>query len=176
MLKWSLARYLNPADHDPPRITKADQDFAKKLDFKDIKFTVKVRDIHKIEKKKKRNSIGISVFGSGNSEKHPIYVSKKCCEEKHVDLLLIGEEGNRHYVLIKNSHSFMYDHTLHCGKKHFCHYCLQDSSTEEILKRHIKDCFKISGKERIIMLKKREYVKFKNYERKKVTVYNLCRF
>ena len=70
----------------------------------------------------------------------------------------------------------MYDHTLHCGKKHFCHYCLQDSSTEEILKRHIKDCFKISGKERIIMLKKREYVKFKNYERKKVTVYNLCRF
>ena len=54
MLKWSLARYLNPADHDPPRITKADQDFAKKLDFKDIKFTVKVRDIHKIEKKKEK--------------------------------------------------------------------------------------------------------------------------
>ena len=54
MLKWSLTRYLNPADHDPLRITKADQDFAKKLDFKDIKFTVKVRDIHKIEKKKEK--------------------------------------------------------------------------------------------------------------------------
>ena len=55
--KWSLARYLNPADHDLPRITKADQDFAKKLDFKDIKFTVKVRDIHEIEKKKKRKKL-----------------------------------------------------------------------------------------------------------------------
>ena len=45
----------------------------KKFDFKDIKFPVKVRDIHKIEKK---NSIGISVFGYKNKEKHPIYVLK----------------------------------------------------------------------------------------------------
>ena len=26
-------------------------------------------------------------------EKHQIYVSKKCYEEKHVNLVLIGEEG-----------------------------------------------------------------------------------
>ena len=58
------------------RITKADKDFSKSLDFKDIKFPVKVRDINKIEKK---NSIGISAFGYENKEKHPIYVSKKCC-------------------------------------------------------------------------------------------------
>ena len=47
--KWYLVRYLNPADHHPARITKADEDFAKKLDFKDIKFPVKVKDIHKIK-------------------------------------------------------------------------------------------------------------------------------
>ena len=58
----------------------------------------------------------------------------------------------------------MYDHSLHRGKKHFCRYCLQAFSTEEILKHHIKDCFKINGKQRIIMPKKDEYVKFKNYE------------
>ena len=39
-------------------------------------------------------------------------------------------------------------------------------SSEEILKIHIKDCFKINGKQRIIMPKKGEFVKFKNYERK----------
>ena len=38
--------------------------------------------------------------------------------------------------------------------------------TEEILKRHIKDCFKINGKQIIIMNKNGEYVKFKNYESK----------
>ena len=69
--KWSIFRYLNPADRDPATITKRDKYFAKKIDFKDIKFPVKMRDIHKIEKK---NSIAISVFGYENKEKRPIYV------------------------------------------------------------------------------------------------------
>ena len=42
-----------------------------------------------------------------------IYVSKNCSEEKHVDLLLIGEEGIRHYALIKDFNTFMCDHTVH---------------------------------------------------------------
>ena len=36
-------------------------------------------------------SIGISVFGYENKEKHSIYISKKCSEEKHVGSLLVGE-------------------------------------------------------------------------------------
>ena len=61
--KRYLLRYLNPVDHNPRRITKTDKGFAKRLDFKDIDFPVKIRGIHKIEK---RNSIGISVFGYEN--------------------------------------------------------------------------------------------------------------
>ena len=44
-----------------------------------------------------------------------------------------------------------------------CRYCLQTFSIEEILKNHIKDCFKINGKQRIIMPKKSDFIKFKNY-------------
>ena len=33
----------------------------------------------------------------------------------------------------------MYDYRLHLGRKQFCYYSLQVFSTEEILKRHIKD-------------------------------------
>ena len=51
--------------------------------------------------------------------------------------------------------SFMCDHTLHRGKKHFYRDCLQGFSAEEILKRHIKDYFKIIDKQMIIMPKKR---------------------
>ena len=43
-------RCLNPAHHTA-RITKTDKDFAKKLDIKDKKVLVKVKDIHKIEKR-----------------------------------------------------------------------------------------------------------------------------
>ena len=60
----------------------------------------------------------------------------------------------------------MYNHTLHCRKKHLCRYCLQAFNTEEILKCHIKHCFKINDKQKIIIAKKGEYVKFKNYEKK----------
>ena len=58
----------------------------------------------------------------------------------------------------------MYDHTLHCGRKHFCPSCLQDFSTAEILESHIKDCFKINGKQGILKPKKSENVKVKNYQ------------
>ena len=34
-------------------------------------------------------------------------------------MLLIGEEHKCYYVLIEDFNTFMYDHTLHCGRKHF---------------------------------------------------------
>ena len=71
-----------------------------------------------------------------------------------MDLLLTGEKGMRHCVLIKDFNTFMYDHTLPRGRNHFCHHCLKDFSTEEILKQHIKHYFKTNGKQRIICLKR----------------------
>ena len=69
--KWYIVRYFHPAIRNPARITKADKDFAQKFNFKEIEFSIKARDVNKIEKK---NSIGISAFGYENKEKHPIYV------------------------------------------------------------------------------------------------------
>ena len=84
-----MAKYLNPADHNPARISRIDKniaikDFARKLDFKNIRFCLKIRDIHKTEKK---NCINISAFGYENKEKFPVYVSKKTFE-RYVELLL----------------------------------------------------------------------------------------
>ena len=76
------------------RIRKAGKDLAKKL-------PIKIKDIHKIEKK---NSIDISDLGYENKEKHSIYVSEKCCEEKHVALLFI----------YKKHIAFGYDYKLVC--------------------------------------------------------------
>ena len=60
----------------------------------------------------------------------------------------------------------MHDHTLHRGVKQFYRCCLRTSSTEETIESHIKECFKINGKQRLIMPPNDEFVKFKNYERK----------
>ena len=44
--------------------------------------------------------------------------------KKHVDLLMIGEEGKRRYVVIKDFSIFIDVHTLHRQRKHFCRYFL----------------------------------------------------
>ena len=71
----------------------------------------------------------------------------------------------------------MYDHLLHRGRKNFCRCCLHAFVIEEILKRHINDCFKINGKQTITMRKKVEYNKFKQFEQtNKITIHDLCGF
>ena len=70
--------------------------------------------MNKIEKKIHR----YCSFGYENKEKHLVYIyiyiyiymSKKWCQKKAIDLLLIVEEGKRHYFLIKYFNTFMYDH------------------------------------------------------------------
>ena len=49
-----IIQILKPCNWNPGRIIKPDKDFVKNQDFKNIKFSVKVSDIHKIEKKKKK--------------------------------------------------------------------------------------------------------------------------
>ena len=82
VIRWFLVRYLNFADHHSTIIRKIDKGFERKLDFKDKKIPVKIRDIHKIEKKK---CVSLSVFGYENKV---IQVSKNAFKSR-VDLLLI---------------------------------------------------------------------------------------
>ena len=71
----------------------------------------------------------------------------------------------------------MYNRSLHRGKKHFCGYCLETFSTEEIVKSDVNDCFKINGKQLIQMLKEGEYIKLKNnYKKNKIIISDLCKF
>ena len=55
-------------------LLKLTEIFRKIIDFKDTKCPVKIRDIHKIERK---NVIGITAFGYENKVKCSISVSKK---------------------------------------------------------------------------------------------------
>ena len=80
--KWCLVRYLNPADRNPRRITKADKDFEKGLDLKYIKNPVKVRDIHKIEKKRILSALVYLVMKIKKKEKEKRRMRRKKKEKK----------------------------------------------------------------------------------------------
>ena len=93
--KWCLVWYLNPADDNRRYITKADKNFAKRPDFKDIKFPVKIRDIHKIEKKIPSALAFLVMKIKKNIQSLCI---KTCC------LLLIGE-GEKNIMLLSKTSS-----------------------------------------------------------------------
>jgi len=68
------------------------------LDYSGNEFPVKMNDYNKIEE---QNNININVFGYEDKQKFPIYISKERFND-NLNLLLITENENKHYVLIKD--------------------------------------------------------------------------
>ena len=160
--RWCHIRYLNPQDKYPQRIKKSDKEFIKKLDYSGIEFPVATKQYNKIEK---QNEININVFGYENKQPYPIYISKEKYE-KHMELLLITEDENKHYVLIKDFNRFMFNQTKHEHRKHFCMFCLQCFSSEEVLNNHKNNCIIINGEQAIKMPdKNNNTLKFNNFHK-----------
>ena len=152
-----MVGYLHPEDDNSARADKARVKVVKHL-AKELGFKFPV----KLEKKKPTTIIA---FGCKNQEEYSIYVSEKTLK-RNVNLLLIGERSKRYYVLIKDFNTFMYDHTLHHGRKHFCCYYLQASITVKIQKSQVNNCLIIINK-LLTFLKKVNILDSKISKRKK---------
>ena len=159
--RWCHIRHLNPQEKDPQRIKKTDKTFISQLDYSSIEFPVTVKQINKIEK---QNNICINLFGYEEKQKFPIFISKEKFKD-HIELLLITEGENNHYVLIKDFNKFMFNQTKHEHRKHFCMHCLQCFSREDVLTEHKNNCISINGKQAIKMPEKGDKVYFKNHHK-----------
>ena len=160
--RWCHIRHLNPQKNDPQRIKKTDKTFISQLDYSNIEFPVTVKQINKIEK---QNNICINLFGYEEKQKFPIFISKEKFTD-HMELLLITEDENNHYVLIKDFDKFMFNQTKYEHRKHFCMHCLQCFSREDVLNEHKNNCISINGKQAIKMPEKdNNTLKFMNHHK-----------
>ena len=160
--RWCHIRHINPQEKYPQRIKKVDKPYVKNLDYSGVEFPVNVKHYNKIEK---QNSINISVFGYEDKQPYPIYVSKEKYKD-HMELLLITENENKHYVLIKDFNKFMYNQTKHEHRKHFCMCCLQCFSSERVLSNHKDICIQVNGTQAIKMPQKdNNILKFNNFHK-----------
>ena len=157
---WCHIRHLRPKDRRATTITEKDRELELSLNYEGIEFPVKISDIDKIERK---NNINISVFGyKGRKQFYPIRISKS--EHKdHMELLLLGEEGNLHYVLIKDVNRMLYSVSKHEQKKHFCLHCLHPCVSEEVLEKHKETCIQVNGAQATKLPKEGTKIKFKNH-------------
>ena len=160
--RWCHIRRLNPQDKDPQRIKKLDKAYVKNLDYSGIEFPVTTKQYNKIEK---QNEININVFGYEDKQPYPIYVSKEKYEN-HMELLLITEDKNKHYVLVEDFNRFMYNQTKHKESKHFCMHCLQCFSSERVLNDHKNNCIQVNGTQAVKMPDKNNNIlKFNNFHK-----------
>ena len=117
--KWCLFKCLNPSNHYPTRITNTNKDSAKKLDFKDLKFPVKISDIYKIEKKipsalviltmKIRKNIQ-SMYLKNLAKKNVLTYYWQEGEKNTMFLSMISTDSCmiNHYIVEENSLSFFF--------------------------------------------------------------------
>lgn len=160
--RWCHIRHLNPQTKDPQRIKKADRQYIPNLDYEGIDFPVTIKQYNRIEK---QNSININVFGYEDKQPFPICVSK-AKNEDHMDLLLITENENMHYVLFQDFNKFLFKQTKQKETKHFCRYCLQCFSSERVLTDHQENCITINGTQAIKMPTKEDNIlKFNNHQK-----------
>ena len=158
--RWCHIRFLNPQKTNPQRINRVDKQMINELNYDGIPFPVTQKQYNKIET---QNNIRINVFGYEKGQPFPI--SKEEFENQ-MNLLLITKDEKKHYVLIKDFNSFMYNQLKHKERKHFCMHCLQCFSSERILANHVKNCLKINGNQAINMSKKGENIlKFNNFHK-----------
>ena len=157
--RWCHIRFLNPQRTNPQRINRVDKQMINELNYDGIAFPVMQKQYNKMET---QNNIRINVFGYEKGQPFPIHKEF----ENQMNLLLITKNEKKHYVLIKDFNSFMYNQSKHKERKHFCMHCLQCFSSERILANHIKNCLTINGNQAINIPKKGENIlKFNNFHK-----------
>ena len=114
------------------------------------------KDFDKIEM---MNNVCINVFTYENKLVFPMYVSDQNFKDS-MDLLLLKNDNNSHYVYIKYFDRFMFHKTKNKNKKYFCRSCLQCFISENILTKHREDCLNINGKQSVRL--KNGIIKFEN--------------
>ena len=113
---WCRVRHINPVKKHPGRIKKTDREIACKLNYDAIEFPVQEKDFSKIEV---QNNICVNVFGYENKLFFLVYISDQTFKSS-VDMLLLINDDQSHYVYIKDFNTFMFHKTKNKNKKWFC--------------------------------------------------------
>ena len=164
--KWCIARALNPVEKNAERITKILRLQAEKLNWKDMKFPMDLKQIDRFER---LNNVCVNVFGYEKNEVYPLRLSNSTeySVRSTVNLLLISDyrSEKKHYCLIKNmSRLLASEVSKKKVKKFFCLRCLNAFGSQDLLDKHLQLCGD-SEAVRVKMPEEGTYVQFKNNHR-----------
>ena len=162
---WCVLRKLNPKDDNTERVDKELIEKENTLNMEGIEYPVSLKDINKFEKQ--NPNISITVLSYNEKDKvHPLSVSEYVYNrEVDIILLLIEEDGVKHYCLVKNPSRLLSKQiSAHKEGTHPCFRCLNSFWSHKSLEKHWEYC-RNQEAVKINMPEKGTMLKFKNNER-----------
>ena len=131
--KWAVLSALYPADNHVDRVRNYTP-YENTLNFQDISFPVKIKDIPKFEK---LNGIGINIFYL--NAKYQICPMRICNNPYQcvIDLIYLKKNEVCHYAWIKDLSRLLSSQvSKNKSKKYFCRRCLTAFGSEALLSKH----------------------------------------
>ena len=134
--KWSVIAAENVGMKDPQRVSNL-RKFTDNYDWSGLEFPVSIKDIGKFETK---NNISVNVLAV---EGRDIYIQRKGRRMmgREANLLMVSEDGIRHYTAIKSLSRLLSSKNSNTKRKqHFCMNCLQGFRQESSRDQHQVYC------------------------------------
>ena len=135
--KWvvNAAMKWRDIDNHPERISKLRR-YEDDFDWSEVKFPASFRDIKRFES---RNEITINILAFKNEK---VYICRKGKEYDRVaNLMLIMDNNNKHYVMIKSSRRLLSrQNSKHKESEHFCINWRQGFSKQKSRDEHYVYC------------------------------------
>ena len=97
---WCVLRALNPKENHPERVDEKLIGKVNTLNMKGIDYPVSLKDINEFEKQ--NPSVSITVLGYYGKSVYPLINSANTDRDHNIVLMLIEEDGVKHYCLVKD--------------------------------------------------------------------------
>ena len=160
---WCVLRALNPKGNHPERLDKELLGKENTLNMEGICYPVSLKDINKFEKQ--NPTISITVLGYEGKNVYPLRNSDNTDREHNIILMLIEEEGVKHYCLVKSIERLLSSQVSNDKRKrYFCSRCLNSFWCQKALNKHEEYCNEYEAV-KIQLPKKGTMLEFKNYHR-----------
>ena len=133
--KWSVIAAEKAGVKDPQRVSNL-RKFIDNYDWSGLEFPVSIKDIWKFET---RNNISVNVLAV---EGRDIYIHRKGQRVgQEINLLMVSEDGIRHYTAIKSLRGLLSSKNSNTKRKqNFCMNCLQGFTQESSRDQHQVYC------------------------------------
>ena len=154
--KWSVIAAENAGMKDPQRVSNL-RKFMDNYDWSGLEFPVSIKDIGKFET---RNNISVNLLAV---EGRDVYIHRKGQRVgREINLLMVSEDGIRHYTAIKSLSRLLSSKNSNTKRKqHFCMNCLQGFTQEFSRDQHQVYC-EDNESVRVEMPKQGSTVEFKD--------------